>query len=290
MPASCVDKDVDVVFPAGSYLDVDLLAQEIEELKYPKERIHISRYAQIILPEHKAWEKAAGLVGAIGSTGSGVGGAVMALTAREAHNFVLQSVQAQHCEPLSNYIRDVEIILRKQLACKNRVVIEGTQGFGLSLLEGGHWPKATARCTTASAALAEAGLSPRDVDEVILVIRAFPIRVAGESGPLVGETTWEDIASRIGIADLREYTTVTKKLRRVGTFDSGLVGRAIAVNDPHKIVLNHLDYVDEVANLYTPSSDLRQFIKSVETGIGREIDLLGFSPYGIQNFRLNAAL
>jgi len=63
------------------------------------------------------------------------------------------------------------------------VIIEGTQGFGLSLLHAADYPYVTSRDTTAAAFVSEAGLSPLDVDDIVLVLRAFPIRVGGNSGP-----------------------------------------------------------------------------------------------------------
>ncbi|NKN05134.1 adenylosuccinate synthetase [Rhizobium laguerreae] len=281
MPASCIDKNVDVVFPAGSYIDVEVLLSEIEELQYPRERVFISPYARIILPEHKNWEREAGLTRAIGSTGSGVGGAVMASVAREASNFPLPSLDAEHFAPLHQFVTDVASSMRSQLDKGVRVVIEGTQGFGLSLLEGGYWPKATSRSTTAAAALAEAGLSPLDVDDVTMVIRSYPIRVAGESGPLVGETTWEEIGSKTGKSDVREYTTVTQKLRRVGHFDHSLVSRAIAANSPTRLVMNHLDYIGAKEDLHDTRSEVGIFLKEVQISLGRSIDWFGFSPYDV---------
>ena len=69
--------------------------------------------------------------------------------------------------------------------------------------------------------------------------------MAGDLGPLADETTWELIAEEAGVSsDLREYTSVTHKLRRVGRFDPVIVRRAIAANAPTDIVLNHLDYID----------------------------------------------
>ena len=68
LPAGCIDRDVDVVLPAGSYIDVDVLRSEIEELDYPRDRIRISGHARIITDQHKQWEAEAGLAGAIGST------------------------------------------------------------------------------------------------------------------------------------------------------------------------------------------------------------------------------
>jgi len=282
MPAGCVDRNVDVVFPAGSYLDVEILFEEIDKLDFPRDRIFISPFANIITGQHKEWERNAGLIGAIGSTGSGVGAAIMAAVARGAANFPLQAVHAEHHDQLQPFLRDTSKVLFEKLLKNHRVVVEGSQGFGLSLLDGGYWPKATARSTTAAAALAEAGLSPRYVDDVTMVLRSFPIRVAGDSGPLVGETSWQEIAKRAGRHDdLREYTTVTRKERRVGEFDAELVKRALAVNAPHRLVLNHLDYIAPMSSLEDPESPVRRFIADVETRIRRRVDWYGFSRLGV---------
>lgn len=282
LPAACVDRDVDVVLPAGSYIDVDVLLTEIEKLDYPRDRIHVSAYAHIIRAEHQEWEKAAGLTETIGSTGSGVGGAVMASVAREAANISLRSAFAEDDARLEGYVEDTSNYLRERIKSRDRVVIEGTQGFGLSLLEGGYWPKATSRSTTASGALSEAGLSPMDVDDVTMVIRSYPIRVAGDSGPLPGETTWEKIAQEIGcLSDLREYTTVTGKLRRVGYFDPEIVRRALDVNMPNRLVLNHLDYVGKEQDIRDENSELRKFVSRVECDIDRKIDWYGISGFSI---------
>lgn len=282
LPAASVDRDVEIAIPAGAYIDVDVLLAEIKQLQYPAERIKISPYARVITAEHKRWESEAGLTATIASTGSGVGGAVMASAARGALNFHLQSPRAEDYDPLQEFIADTSELLRRRHDAGQRIIIEGTQGFGLSLLEGGYWPKATSRSTTASAALAEAGLGPRDVDNVTLVLRAHPIRVAGDSGPLPNETTWEAIAKARGLnRDIREYTTVTQRVRRVGQFDAELVRRAIFVNAPTHIVLNHLDYIGSETDMRIPSSSLARFVAQVENDIDRKIDLFGFSPLSI---------
>jgi adenylosuccinate synthase len=284
LPAGAVDRNVDIVFPAGSYIDVEVLLREIEELDYPRDRIFVSPYANIITAEQKAWEVEAGLVSGIGSTGSGVGAAIMAQVAREASNFPLHRHDAAHCGALDPFVRDTTALMRNWLDEGARIIIEGTQGFGLSLYDGGYWPKATSRATTAAAALAETGLSPMDVDNVVLVIRSYPIRVAGNSGPLPGETSWEAISDSIDAqADLREFTTVTKKLRRVGHFDASVVRAAIASNSPTMIVLNHLDYVGSGCIGTAECARVVSFIDEIEYAIGRQIDLLGFSPMSLDS-------
>jgi adenylosuccinate synthase len=169
--------------------------------------------------------------------------------------------------------------MRDTLNRNGRVVIEGSQGFGLSLFHGGYYPKATSRDTTAGTFLGEAGLSPRDVDDITLVLRCHPIRVGGDSGPLKGETTWAEIAKTAGLPeDYRELTTATQRVRRVGTFDPDLVRRAIDANNPTCIVLNHFDYVDSGVRNHLFNVRALEFLKMVENAIGRRIDLVGTSP------------
>ena len=147
LPAACVDRNVDVVLPAGAYIDVDVLEAEINELNYPRERIHISEQARIVAREHKKWESEAKLVSRIGSTGSGVGGAVLASVARGALNIDLKTKMARDKSRLRKYVDgNLSERLRDHLSDGNRVVVEGTQGFGLSLSESGYWPQVTSRC------------------------------------------------------------------------------------------------------------------------------------------------
>ena len=242
--------------------------------------MHISPFARVITAEHRDWEEKAGITKAIGSTGSGVGAAVLAAIARNAVNLALPSPSAGENELLHPFTHDVAAYLDTVLSRNGRVIIEGTQGFGLSLLDGGFWPQVTARYTTAAGALAEAGLSPRVVDNVTLVLRSYPIRVAGESGPLVGELTWDELGKRSGKTGLEEFTTVTQKLRRVGEFDPHLVRRAIAANRPDHVVMNHMDYIGEQNELGCRGSAVQNFLDRVTSEIG-PIHWLGFSPIDV---------
>ena len=176
--------------------------------------------------------------------------------------------------------------MRDALNRNRLIVIEGSQGFGLSLLHGGYYPNATSRDTTAATFVGEAGLSPRDVTDVTLVILGHPIRVAGNSGPLKGETLWSEIAKIAGLPeDYCELTTATKKVRRVGTFDAELVRRAIDVNNPTRIVLNHFDYVDRKIRDGIFQISALEFLKEVEHSIDRRVDWVGNGPAVLLNRR-----
>jgi adenylosuccinate synthase len=148
----------------------------------------------------------------------------------------------------------------------------------------------TSRDTTAAAFLAEAGLSPIDVDEVVLTIRAFPIRVAGNSGPLVDEIDWEKVTVEgEHNQSVEERTSVTNCVRRVARFNPEIVLMAIEVNKPTKIVLNHLDYLCS-ANVSNRDQIIHDFIRRTETSIKRNIEYLGFGPNFLERNHHNIIL
>lgn len=76
-----------------------------------------------------------------------------------------------------------------------------------------------------------------------MVIRTYPIRVAGNSGPMENEISWDELSRRTGM-DLCERTTVTKKVRRVAEFDDGLFLNSCTLNAPTELALTFADYVD----------------------------------------------
>jgi len=279
LPAGAIDGGLRILIPAGSYIDVDILFREINELGFDRSKITISPFAHIITEAHKAWERDTALREAIGSTQSGTGAAVLSRIARGAGNLP-PAVLAEDVQVLAEFMGDTTAIARSLLDQGKRIIIEGTQGFGLSALHAEAWPKATSRDTTAGTFVAEAGLSPLDVDDVTLVLRCHPIRVAGrQSGPLPHETSWNAIAHEAGIdRDLTELTTVTQAPRRVGQFSADIVLQAIAVNRPSRIVLNHLDYVDPTVASGALTTKAKQFVEALSEAIGRPVDWVGVSP------------
>lgn len=272
LPTAALDDGAMCVLAAGSYIDPDLLASEIERTGLTSERLLIDANAFLIEAEDHEAEMTGDLGERIGSTCSGTGSAVARRVARlSATNLASSSAV------LRPYLGDASSYLRDLVRRGERVVVEGTQGFGLSLLHARDYPKATSRDTTAAAALAEAGLGPLDVEDVVLVLRAFPIRVAGASGPFESEEIdWETVAREGGHAHVPvEYTSVTQRVRRVARFDPTLVRRAIAVNCPSTIVLNHVDHVDSAAGGGRMTAQALSFVAGVSEQIGQQVDRVG---------------
>jgi adenylosuccinate synthase len=278
-PAAAIDGDITVIFSAGSYIDPVLFLAELKLLNFPEDRIFVDRRAHVILDEHKQAEAAGGLVEAIGSTGSGTGASVISRIGRYAPGG-LPAMPAEEHPDLARFVRDVPALLADMLDANRRVLIEGTQGFGLSVLHGESWPHVTSRDTIASGFLSESGLAPIGVDEIVLVLRTFPIRVAGDSGPLIGETTWGEVEASSGSrTKLREFTSVTNKLRRVGRFDPNVVRQAIRANRPTRIVLNHVDYVDaDLLEQKRLSPKAVDFVADVGEAIGQRVTDVGTGP------------
>ena len=276
LPTPVLIGDVIGVVAAGAYLDVDVLLREVEETGLTKDRLLIHPSAVVIDDSMRADEREAGLIEEIASTGQGVGGAVAQRAMRRS-----SVTFAGGMNPLREFIHsDLSHILADALTRGERVIVEGTQGFGLSLLHGGHYPYATSRDTTAAGALSEAGLSPRDVDCVALTLRTFPIRVGGNSGPLPLETTWETIARNCGAdVDLTEFTTVTQRPRRVAGFHEEVVLQAIRANRPDLIFLNHVDYFDYTSHEEPNITRLAAHtISELESSLGLNIDHVGSGP------------
>lgn len=263
LPTTCLLENSISILAAGTYIDLDVLKSEIKIANIEVNNLKIDSNALVVIDEDKKEEKENRYKENIGSTLSGTGSSVIRRVSRDG------SVQlAKDCEFLKQYITDTKQYLREKLNEDSDILIEGTQGYGLSLLHTPYYPFATSRDTTAAGFLSEVGLSPFDVDEIILVIRTFPIRVEGNSGPLPFEIKWRDINTK------EEYTSVTQGVRRVAKFDSEIVKQAIIANKPSKIVLNHLDYIVE--------EERETFLNKIEELIGQRIDFVGINDFELE--------
>ncbi len=273
LPTASLLPGVISVLPAGSYVDPTLLVKEMQLIGLHEEGVVIDANAMVISPKDIDSEKNGELRNVIGSTASGTGAAVQRRISRSG-NVVL----AKDHPELSKFVKSTVPFLRAALDDGERVIIEGTQGFGLSLIHSPFYPFVTSRDTSAASFVAETGLSPFDIDDVILVIRSFPIRVAGNSGPLAREVDWQEVSRTAG-RDIIELSSVTRTKRRVAEFDSEIVKQAIAANRPTTIVLNHMDYIDNGK----ASQLAMDFVVGVESEIGCSIDFLGFGQDSVMD-------
>ena len=185
-------------------------------------------------------------------------------------------------------VETVATLLHDGIDHGHSIIVEGTQGFGLSLLHGSVYPFVTSRDTTASGFASEVGISPRDISAIVMVVRTFPIRVGGTSGPLSNEISWEDVRRLSGAPDVHpEYTSVTKRLRRVARFDMGAVKLACQYNRPSGLAVMGLDRLDyrnaAVRDAKQLTSEARLFLEELEleTAVPVLFGGTGFSTHDV---------
>jgi adenylosuccinate synthase len=272
LPTPSILPEVACVLAAGCYIDVDILLEEISRTGLSTDRLYIDPNATIVTENEINAEKTSPLRDKIGSTQSGTGAAVINRITRDGGARL-----ARDEKRLEKFVRPVVPFLRTLLDDGERIIIEGTQGFGLSLLHSPFYPFTTSRDTSAAAFVAESGLSPLDVDDVVLVLRTYPIRVGGNSGPLPNEVDWKSVSEEVKCGrDLLELTSVTKTPRRIARFDSNVVMEAISTNQPTRIVMNHLDYIDHEVTTKGITGKIVSFCDSFQINVGRKIDMIGY--------------
>ncbi len=291
LPVGWINPDASIVIGRGSLVPVDEMMQELADAfavdNTVVDRLFLDEYAGVLDRTH--YDEEGGVGGEIhkrlGSTGKGVGAARMARMSRDESRFyhmgsILQQIQRKSMDygipDVSARITDTVGFL---YGCQQNmdILIEGTQGSGLSLIHG-PWPFVTSADVNAAAFMSEAGISPRRVSDVMVVIRTMPIRVAGNSGPLSNEVSWAEVSNRVGRA-VTEQTTVTKLTRRVGEWDEHLVRRAIVLNDPTTLAINFIDYLTPEDEGKTEFDDLsprsKMFVEYLETTFGVHVGIIG---------------
>lgn len=280
--------NADLVIAAGSEIDESVLMSEVvalDEAGYGvSQRLRIDAQATMLEPRHIKEEVDAEIQKRLGSTAKGIG------AARADRIWRLATLWGDRFADDNDRVNTADFI-KARLSQGATVVIEGTQGYGLGL-HAGFYPQCTSSDTRAIDFLAMTGISPWDrvVDEfgVWLAARVRPIRVAGNSGPMKGETSW----SELNLPE--ELTTVTKKVRRVAEWDGELVRRAVVANGGVPTVRVALTMVDQIfgeatnweglyedvqrSNEFGRVPHLDNYVHRVETEIGAPIRMLTTSP------------
>lgn len=266
-------------------INLDILLDEIESIDriLPiKNRLLVDPAAHIITAEHINREQQTDLMQRIGScsatTKEGIGAAMASKVLRDS-----SCVLAQSIPELAKYLNETAFSINKCLEQDGIILLEGAQGFGLSL-DHGHFPYVTSRDTSATALAASVGISTHEFPvNVIGVTRTYPIRVAGNSGPFgndAKELTWEEITRLSGSKKpIIEKTSVSKKIRRVATFSRSEFAKACLINRPTEIALTFADYLDYKLYEKTESRPkLDNFIDLVESIAQAPVTLVKTGP------------
>lgn len=283
IPTGYIRPQARLLIPTGGLIDLEILKRELDSLGLGPDRVGIDRQAMVIEQIDRDKEAELGLRQRLSSTLCGVGSAVSRRILR-GDDVRLAADAVSNFGWLKPYLTDAAAEINEGVDRGKKVLVEGTQGFGLSLYHSAVYPKTTSRDTSAAGCISECGISPRLVTDIVMVLRTFPIRVAGQqAGPMFEEIDWETVQRESGYpTPLAEFTTVTGKLRRVARFDFDLARRAIEVNRPTLLAVNFLDYLDYDNRVaVSPASfteATKTFIRNLELRLGVVVGFAGVGP------------
>ncbi|MEI7827012.1 MAG: adenylosuccinate synthetase [Euryarchaeota archaeon] len=268
IPSGFLYPNARLLIGAGVLIDPRVLLSETKLLEEAK-RVGVDYRCAIIEKQHIAIDKDdPHLSRTIGSTGTGCGPAAADRARRT-------TIQAREVQELSPFLTDAAAETNQALEAEKNVILEGSQGFGISLFYG-TFPYVTSKDTTASQIAADVGVGPTRIDETIVVFKTFPTRV-GE-GPFETQMS-EGEAKKL---EIEEFGTVTGRPRRIGWWDSKMAAYSAMINGATQVAITGLDKLDPnvrgVDKYDDLSTKVRTFLREAEEQVGVPFTLLSTGP------------
>lgn len=209
LPTGWVNSKTKLVVGAGAYINPAILKKEIGEIiktgrtETNSARLMIDSRAGIHLEKHAERSAKANRHHLIGATGKGCSEAIVdKIQGRGTSRGILFKDWLggqgwdQGRDSLPFHLCDTELILNEAYDQGEGILLEGTQGQMLDL-HLGPYPYTTHKQVGPANWLSETGLSPNLKYEIVMVVRTYPIRVAGNSGPMPGEMDWVELANKM---------------------------------------------------------------------------------------------
>jgi len=246
-----------------------------------KKNLFISERTNLILPTHRALDKASELQkgeSKIGSTLKGIGPAYMDKTGRNAlrvgdlldKNFTTQYIKLRlkHQKLLDNFhfIEDIsaweeeffesleflrslnivngEYFINNKIAEGKKVLAEGAQGTMLDI-DFGTFPFVTSSNTISAGVCTGLGVSPKQINEVLGVTKAYCTRVGGGPFPTELEDATGEELRKIG----NEFGATTGRPRRCGWIDLVALKYTCMINGVTQVVMTKADVLDAFEDL-----------------------------------------
>jgi adenylosuccinate synthase len=264
----------------GVVIDPLVLQMEIKKLEEAgvnvKSRLKISRKAHLILPTHKmldAASEASKGIEKIGSTLKGIGPAYMDKTGRnglragdtEQDNFYekYNSLKQKHLQLLKLYdtnlpdiiyenewleaieflkkieLVDGEYFIQEQISSDKKILAEGAQGSMLDV-DHGTYPFVTSSNTITAGVCTGLGISPKLINEVIGISKAYCTRVGGGPFPTeLHDETGEQLR-KTG----NEFGATTGRPRRCGWIDLPALKYSCMLNGTTQIAITKIDVLN----------------------------------------------
>ncbi len=285
----------------GVVLDAVTLLKECERVAalgydYTK-NLYISERAHLILPTHRAIDRASELAKGndkIGSTLKGISPAYMDKTGRNGlrvgdlldKNFTSQyiKIRLKHQKLLENFnfTEDISILedeffealehlrrfkivngeyfINEQLQQGKRVLAEGAQGSMLDV-DFGTFPYVTSSNTISAGVCSGLGVAPQKIRDVFGVTKAYCTRVGGGPFPTELLDDTGELLRQTG----QEFGSTTGRPRRCGWIDLVALQFACMINGVTQLIMTKADVLDalpelKVCNSYEVNGKLQQSV------------------------------
>jgi adenylosuccinate synthase len=270
---------------SGVVLDAVTLRKEAEKVAAfgvdSRKNLYISERTHLILPTHRALDKASELAKGnekIGSTLKGIGPAYMDKTGRNGlrvgdlldRNFTTQYIklrlkhqrlldamgfmeditawEEEYFEALE-FMRELNIVngeyfLNEKIRTGSKVLAEGAQGSMLDV-DFGTFPFVTSSNTISAGVCTGLGVAPQQIREVIGVTKAYCTRVGSGPFPTELHDDTGELLRKVG----SEFGATTGRPRRCGWIDLVALNFACMVNGVTKLVMTKADVLDAFESL-----------------------------------------
>lgn len=198
LPVGWVNPNTQMVIGAGAMVHPEILRRECDLVSQLTdtnilERLVIDPNAGVHREEHTARSTASGRHHSMGATGKGCSEAIVDKIKGRGAGYKTFG----YIDEASQYtMRDTAAHLNAEYDRGAKLLIEATQGTLLDL-HTGPYPYVTHKSALPGAWMAECGLSPALPTDIVMVVRTYPIRVAGNSGPMPEETSWPTLTRKI---------------------------------------------------------------------------------------------
>lgn len=285
IPSGIFHEDKINLIGNGVVLDAVTLQKECERVASMgvdyKKNLYISERTHLILPTHRAIDKASEMAKGnekIGSTLKGIGPTYMDKTGRNGlrvgdlldKNFTTQYIKLRlkHQKLLDNFnfgeeisaweeeffeavelLRQMNIVngeyfINDQLKQGKRVLAEGAQGSMLDV-DFGTFPYVTSSSTISGGVCTGLGVAPQKIKDVFGVTKAYCTRVGG--GPFPTELL-DEVGEQIRKTG-NEFGSTTGRPRRCGWMDLVALNFACMVNGVTQLIMTKADVLDELPEL-----------------------------------------
>ena len=147
-------------------------------------------------------------------------------------------------ERLRPYLGDVSTAIQKAVAGGGSVLFEGAQGTHLDI-DHGTYPFVTSSTTVSGNAASGSGCSPRLLERIIAIVKAYTTRVGGGPFPTeLFDATGEYLQEKGG-----EFGATTGRKRRCGWLDLVVLRESARLNGPTELAVTKLDVLSGLKEL-----------------------------------------